>query len=146
MMRILLINGPNLNMLGRREQAIYGSDTLDSVVKNLKNIAVSKDIELISFQSNDESEIVSFIQQNADSSQGIIINAGALTHYAFSLKDALLDASIPIVEVHISNIHSREEYRRDSVIAPIALGQIIGMGTKGYGYSLEFLSQYLDKN
>tara|TARA_Y100001970_G_scaffold88654_2_gene111866 strand:- start:3657 stop:4094 length:438 start_codon:yes stop_codon:yes gene_type:complete len=145
-MRILLINGPNLNMLGRREQAIYGSDTLDSVVKNLKNIAVSKDIELISFQSNDESEIVSFIQQNADSSQGIIINAGALTHYAFSLKDALLDASIPIVEVHISNIHSREEYRRDSVIAPIALGQIIGMGTKGYGYSLEFLSQYLDKN
>ena len=145
-MRILLINGPNLNMLGRREQSIYGSDTFDNVVKNLKNIAVSKNIELISFQSNDESEIVSFIQQNADSSQGIIINAGALTHYAFSLKDALLDASIPIVEVHISNIHSREEYRRDSVIAPIALGQIIGMGTKGYGYSLEFLSQYLDKN
>lgn len=145
-MRILLINGPNLNMLGRREQALYGSDTLDSVVKNLKNIAVSKNIELISFQSNDESEIVSFIQQNADSSQGIIINAGALTHYALSLKDALLDASIPIVEVHISNIHSREEYRRDSVIAPIALGQIIGMGTKGYGYSLEFLSQYLDNH
>ena len=143
-MRILLINGPNLNMLGRREQSIYGSDTFDNVVKNLKNIAVSKNIELISFQSNDESEIVSFIQQNADSSQGIIINAGALTHYALSLKDALLDASIPIVEVHISNIHSREEYRRDSVIAPIALGQIIGMGTKGYGYSLEFLSQYLD--
>ena len=145
-MRILLINGPNLNMLGRREQALYGSDTLGSVVKNLKNIAVSKNIELISFQSNDESEIVSFIQQNADSSQGIIINAGALTHYALSLKDALLDASIPIVEVHISNIHSREEYRRDSVIAPIALGQIIGMGTKGYGYSLEFLSQYLDNH
>ena len=145
-MRILLINGPNLNMLGRREQAIYGSDKLASVVKNLKNIAVSKNIELISFQSNDESEIVSFIQQNADSSQGIIINAGALTHYALSLKDALLDASIPVVEVHISNIHSREEYRRDSVIAPIALGQIIGMGTKGYGYSLEFLSQYLDNH
>ena len=145
-MRILLINGPNLNMLGRREQSIYGSDTFDNVVKNLKNIAVSKNIELISFQSNDESEIVSFIQQNADSSQGIIINAGALTHYALSLKDALLDASIPIVEVHISNIHSREEYRRDSVIAPIALGQIIGMGTKGYGYSLEFLSQYLDNH
>tara|TARA_B100002052_G_C15839929_1_gene579674 strand:+ start:349 stop:786 length:438 start_codon:yes stop_codon:yes gene_type:complete len=145
-MRILLINGPNLNMLGRREQSIYGSDTFDNVVKNLKNIAVSKNIELISFQSNDESEIVSFIQQNADSSQGIIINAGALTHYALSLKDALLDASIPIVEVHISNIHSREEYRRDSVIAPIALGQIIGMGTKGYAYSLEFLSQYLDNH
>ncbi len=145
-MRILLINGPNLNMLGRREHSIYGSDTFDNVVKNLKNIAVSKNIELISFQSNDESEIVSFIQQNADSSQGIIINAGALTHYALSLKDALLDASIPIVEVHISNIHSREEYRRDSVIAPIALGQIIGMGTKGYGYSLEFLSQYLDNH
>ena len=145
-MKILLINGPNLNMLGQREGTIYGSETLDSVTKNMKIFALSMNIELEHFQSNSESDLVTFIQNNANSSEGIIINAGALTHYGLSLKDALIDASIPIVEVHISNIHSRESYRRDSVIAPIALGQIIGIGTKGYTYALEFLYDYLEVN
>ena len=145
-MQILLINGPNLNMLGQREEAIYGSNTLDSIVENLQKTAISKDVDLISFQSNDESEIVTFIQQNSDSSNGIIINAGALTHYGLSLKDALSDARLPIIEVHISNVHSRESYRRDSVIATIALGQIIGLGTQGYAYALEALHEYLKNN
>ena len=145
-MKILLINGPNLNMLGQRKGTIYGSETLDSVTKNIKNSALSMNIELEYFQSNSESDLVTFIQNNANSSEGIIINAGALTHYGLSLKDALIDARIPIVEVHISNIHSREPYRRDSVIAPIALGQIIGIGTKGYTYALEFLYDYLEVN
>ncbi|MFL2756502.1 MAG: type II 3-dehydroquinate dehydratase [Dehalococcoidia bacterium] len=145
-MQILLINGPNLNMLGQREEAIYGSNTLDSIVENLQKTAISKDVDLISFQSNDESEIVTFIQQNSDSSNGIIINAGALTHYGLSLKDALSDARLPIIEVHISNVHSRESYRRDSVIATIALGQIIGVGTQGYAYALEALHEYLENN
>ena len=145
-MQILLINGPNLNMLGQREETIYGSNTLDSIIENLQGIAISKDVNLIAFQSNDESEIVTFIQKNSDSSDGIIINAGALTHYGFSLKDALLDASLPIIEVHISNVHSRESYRRDSVIATIAMGQIIGVGTKGYTYALEAMHEYLENN
>lgn len=145
-MQILLINGPNLNMLGQREEAIYGSNTLDSIVENLQKTAISKDVDLISFQSNDESEIVTVIQQNSDSSNGIIINAGALTHYGLSLKDALSDARLPIIEVHISNVHSRESYRRDSVIATIALGQIIGLGTQGYAYALEALHEYLKNN
>lgn len=145
-MQILLINGPNLNMLGQREEAIYGSNTLDSIVENLQKTAISKDVDLISFQSNDESEIVTFIQQNSDSSNGIIINAGALTHYGLSLKDALSDARLPIIEVHISNVHSRESYRRDSVVATIALGQIIGVGTQGYAYALEALHEYLENN
>tara|TARA_Y100000996_G_scaffold411393_2_gene395468 strand:- start:9271 stop:9708 length:438 start_codon:yes stop_codon:yes gene_type:complete len=145
-MQILLINGPNLNMLGQREETIYGSNTLDSIIENLQEIAISKDVNLIAFQSNDESEIVTFIQKNSDSSDGIIINAGALTHYGLSLKDALLDASLPIIEVHISNVHSRESYRRDSVIATIAMGQIIGVGTKGYTYALEAMHEYLENN
>ena len=145
-MQILIINGPNLNMLGQREETIYGSNTLDSIIENLQGIAISKDVNLIAFQSNDESEIVTFIQKNSDSSDGIIINAGALTHYGFSLKDALLDASLPIIEVHISNVHSRESYRRDSVIATIAMGQIIGVGTKGYTYALEAMHEYLENN
>tara|TARA_B100000530_G_C15717020_1_gene392288 strand:- start:22 stop:459 length:438 start_codon:yes stop_codon:yes gene_type:complete len=145
-MQILLINGPNLNMLGQREETIYGSNTLDSIIENLQGIAISKDVNLIAFQSNDESEIVTFIQKNSDSSDGIIINAGALTHYGLSLKDALLDASLPIIEVHISNVHSRESYRRDSVIATIAMGQIIGVGTKGYTYALEAMHEYLENN
>jgi len=145
-MQILLINGPNLNMLGQREETIYGSNTLDSIIENLQEIAISKDVNLIAFQSNDESEIVTFIQKNSDSSDGIIINAGALTHYGLSLKDALLDASLPIIEVHISNVHSRESYRRDSVIATIAMGQIIGVGTKGYTYALEAMYEYLENN
>ena len=145
-MQILLINGPNLNMLGQREEAIYGSNTLDSIVENLQKTAISKDVDLISFQSNDESEIVTVIQQNSDSSNGIIINAGALTHYGLSLKDALSDARLPIIEVHISNVHSRESYRRDSVVATIALGQIIGVGTQGYAYALEALHEYLENN
>lgn len=145
-MRILLINGPNLNMLGQREGTIYGSETLDSIIKKMKNSALSMNIELDHFQSNSESDLVTFIQDNANSSEGIIINAGALTHYGLSLKDALIDAHIPIVEVHISNIHSREAYRRNSVVAPIALGQIIGMGPKGYIYALEVLYDYLQVN
>jgi 3-dehydroquinate dehydratase-2 len=145
-MKILLINGPNLNILGQRETAMYGLETLNDVVTNLKKRALLLTIDLDHFQSNSEGDLIEFIQGNSDHSDAIIINSGALTHYGFALKDALVDARTPVVEVHISNIHARELYRRDSVISPIALGTIIGLGTQGYGYALEFLYNYLKVN
>ena len=101
-------------------------------------------VEVELFQSNEEGEIVGFLQ-GAEGASGLIINAGALTHYGLSLRDALADARLPIVEVHISNIHAREEFRRHSVIAPIAVGQIAGLGTQGYELALEFLSNRLNR-
>ena len=137
-MKILVVNGPNLNALGRRDHAYYGAESLERVEARLVDRARELGVEVELFQSNEEGEIVGFLQ-GAEGASGLIINAGALTHYGLSLRDALADARLPIVEVHISNIHAREEFRRHSVIAPIAVGQIAGLGTQGYELALEFL-------
>ena len=137
-MKILVVNGPNLNALGRRDHAYYGAESLERVEARLVDRARELGVEIELFQSNEEGEIVGFLQ-GAEGASGLIINAGALTHYGLSLRDALADARLPIVEVHISNIHAREEFRRHSVIAPIAVGQIAGLGTQGYELALEFL-------
>ena len=137
-MKILVVNGPNLNALGRRDPAHYGAESLERVEARLVERARELGVEIELFQSNEEGEIVGFLQ-GAEGASGLIINAGALTHYGLSLRDALADARLPIVEVHISNIHAREEFRRHSVIAPIAVGQIAGLGTQGYELALEFL-------
>ncbi len=131
-MKVLVINGPNLNLLGKRNKVIYGEKTLKELDMLLKKRGKSLGVEVISFQSNSEGAIIDFIQKYSSEANGIIINPGALTHYGFSLRDALADSELPVVEVHISNIYAREEWRAKSVIAPVAKGQISGLGWRGY--------------
>lgn len=138
-MKILLINGPNLNFLGRRDKDIYGNKTLKEIEKLVKKRAAEIGMEIISFQSNSEGSLVDFIQSRAQETSGIIINPGALTHYGLSLRDALSDSGLPVIEVHLSNIYAREQFRHHSVIAPVARGQISGLGWKGYVLALEAL-------
>lgn len=138
-MKLLLINGPNLNMLGEREPEIYGSLTLHDIVARVEARASELDVEIIAFQSNVEGEIINFIQKEAAAADGAIINAASLTHYSIGLRDAIVGAGLPFVEVHISNIYAREEFRHHSVIADIALGQISGLGWRGYIAALDAL-------
>ena len=139
MARILIINGPNLNNLGKRDAGHYGSITLADVQERIAARAEQFGVEAAFFQSNHEGAIVDWIQAESDDASGIIINAGALTQVGYSILDALLDSKLPVVEVHISNIHAREEFRRHSVIAPYAVGQVAGLGWRGYVYALESL-------
>ena len=139
MNRILVINGPNLNLLGKRDPAQYGSKTLADIERALSVRAAELGVEVECFQSNHEGDIVDFIQEHGESATGVVINAGALTQVGFSILDALLDAGLPLVEVHISNIHARERFRRRSVFARFARGQIAGLGWRGYLYALDFL-------
>lgn len=138
--KILVIHGPNLNMLGKREPSIYGSTTLDDINLELSRRASEKGIELETFQSNHEGALVDRIQAAYRSVSGIIINPGAYTHTSVAIRDALLILDVPIIEVHISNIHKREPFRHHSYIADIATGQIAGLGVGGYYYALEALS------
>ena len=139
-MRVLVINGPNLNLLGTREPSYYGVKTLEDILEALEEAARDLDVELEAFQSNHEGAIIDYVQVNAPDASGIIINAGALTHYGLALRDALIDSRLPIIEVHLSNIHAREEFRRRSVLADVAVGQIAGLGWKGYLYALEYFA------
>ena len=139
-MRVLVINGPNLNLLGAREPSYYGVKTLEDILEALEEAARDLDVELEAFQSNHEGAIIDYVQVNAPDASGIIINAGALTHYGLALRDALIDSRLPIIEVHLSNIHAREEFRRRSVLADVAVGQIAGLGWKGYLYALEYFA------
>lgn len=140
MPKILIINGPNLNNLGKRDSGLYGSITLDEVNAAIEKRASELGVETSFFQSNHEGAIVDHIQAHGSGASGVIINGGALTQVGYSILDALLDSGLPVVEVHISNIHAREEFRRHSVIAPFAIGQIAGLGWRGYIYALEFLA------
>jgi len=144
-MKIMVINGPNLNMLGKRSKAIYGDKTLPELDTFLRKEGESLGIEIISFQSNSEGALIDFIQKYSVKASGIIINPGALTHYGFSLRDALADSGLPVIEVHLSNIYVREEWRAKSVIAPIAKGQISGLGWRGYVAALRTLVGELKK-
>ena len=138
-MKILVIHGPNLNMLGRREQAIYGSKTLGEIDSLLRERARELGAEVSIFQSNSEGALIDFLQRESADAQGILINPGALSHYGLSLRDAVADTSLPIIEVHLSRIYAREEWRQRSVIAPIARGGISGLGWRGYIAALEVL-------
>jgi 3-dehydroquinate dehydratase-2 len=144
-MKILIINGPNLNNLGKRDPDQYGSVTLSDIEQRVGEKARSLGVEVDFFQSNHEGAIIDYIQSSSAKAAGIVINAGAITHYGLSLRDALSDADLPIMEVHLSNIHAREKFRHISVVAPIAIGQIAGFGWRGYLYALDFLSTYLDE-
>ena len=142
-MKILIVNGPNLNMLGQRDASHYGAKTLSEIEEAVRSRAQDLGVEVDFFQSNHEGAIVDYLQASAVDASGVVINAGALTHYGLSLRDALVDSRLPIVEVHLSNIHGRERFRRRSVIASIAEGQIAGLGWQGYLFGLEYLANRL---
>jgi 3-dehydroquinate dehydratase-2 len=133
---VLLINGPNLNMLGKREPEIYGHETLDDINSHLKKLAESLSIELECFQSNYEGAIVEKIQEAMGLVQGIIINPAAYTHTSVAIRDALMLHTIPVIEVHLSNIYKREEFRHHSMVSGVATGQIAGLGVQGYSLAM----------
>ena len=145
MLKIGIINGPNLNMLGKRDQKIYGNLTLEEMNCKIKSFAEKEGIELIIMQSNFEGEIIEFIQQNSSKLNGLIINPAAYTHYSYAIADALRDCPIPVVEVHLSNIFSREDFRGKSVTAPACIGQIAGFGYQSYILAIHALQDLLKK-
>ena len=138
-MRLLVINGPNLNILGRRDRDVYGSMTLADIEEMARNRARELGAEVEFFQSNSEGAIIDVLQERSASVNAIVINPGALTHYGLSLREALADTGLPVVEVHISNIYARERWRHRSVVAPVAVGQISGLGWRGYLAAIEYL-------
>lgn len=140
MPRVLVINGPNLNLLGKREPEVYGTSTLEQLNARLTEFARELKFDLDFFQSNSEGELIDFIHREAAGAVGIIINPGALTHYSYSLRDAIAAVRVETVEVHLSNIYSREEFRRHSVIAPAVRGQITGFGFYGYAMALSYFA------
>jgi 3-dehydroquinate dehydratase-2 len=145
-MNILIINGPNLQLLGQREKDVYGVDTLESIEKHLESVASSIGVGISFFQNNSEGAIVDRIAEaRKEKIDGIVINPAAYTHTSVALRDALSAVEIPAVEVHISNIHKREEFRHKSLTASICLGQICGLGADGYEWALRALVRYLEK-
>jgi 3-dehydroquinate dehydratase II len=141
--KVLVIHGPNLNLLGRREPEIYGRTTLDEINRGLAALGATVGLAVETFQSNHEGEIVDRIQQAVSTCDGLIINAAAYTHTSIAIRDALALLAVPIVEVHLSNVHQREEFRRVSLVAGVATGQILGLGAAGYRLALQALAGIL---
>ena len=144
-MKILLINGPNLNMLGTREPEKYGSTTLNDIENNMKLLATKYNCSLDCFQSNHEGELIDKIQSTKNLYDGIIINAGGYTHTSVALRDAIASVNTPTVEVHMTNIHAREEFRHTSLLPAVCIAQVIGFKENSYKYALEGLIEYLNK-
>ncbi len=142
-MKILVINGVNMNMLGLREPEKYGRMTLSELENELKDYAKSLNIELETYQSNIEGEIVEKIQQSRGVIDGIVLNAAAYTHTSVAIRDAISAAEVPVVEIHMTNVHAREDFRRKSLIAPVCIGQISGFGKESYILGIKGLVSYL---
>ena len=140
MKRVVIVNGPNLNLLGKREPHIYGTRSQEDLKHVVQDRAGKLGFEVSFFQSNHEGELIDFLQKEGPGSAGIVINPGALSHYSLALYDCLQALALPVVEVHLSNIHAREEFRSRSVTARAARGVITGLGFAGYELALEFLA------
>ena len=138
-MNILVINGPNMNLLGSREKEIYGSETLEGLINWLENSSLGRKQQFKFFQSNHEGKIIDILHDERDWARGIIINPAALTHYSYAIRDAISSINIPTVEVHISDISNREDFRKVSVIAPVCIKQISGLGKNSYLEGLKLL-------
>jgi 3-dehydroquinate dehydratase II len=143
--KILVLNGPNLNLLGTREKSVYGTETLADIVQQLTQYADEHDIELRTFQSNSEGALVDAIHDARNWANGIVLNAGAYTHYSIALRDAIAGVGLPVVEVHLSNVHAREEFRHKSVLAPVCLGVIAGFGRWSYFLGVDALIRHFSK-
>ncbi len=145
MYKILVLHGSSINWLGKREPAMYGNFTMNDVNDALKKLAGELDVELKIFQTNWEGQIVDWIQQESEWADAILINPGAFTHYCYSLRDAVASVNLPAIEVHITNIHAREAFRHQSVIVPVCIGQISGLGIDSYLLALRGLHSHLVK-
>ena len=141
--RIVVIHGPNLNLLGSREPEIYGRGTLSDINALLKDLGTRLGLMVETFQSNHEGDIVDRLQQAIANCEGVIINAGAFTHTSIAIRDALAMLEVPIIEVHLSNIHKREPFRHTSLMAGVVTGQIVGLGAAGYGLALRALAEMI---
>jgi 3-dehydroquinate dehydratase-2 len=143
---VLVLNGPNLNLLGTRQPGVYGRATLAEIVAGLQAIVAVVDppVGIVHEQTNHEGILVDTIQTRGPDALGVIINPGALTHYSIAIRDALASLQTPVIEVHLSNIHAREEFRRTSVTAPVVVGQIAGLGPAGYELALRYLLERRD--
>ncbi|MDO6839467.1 type II 3-dehydroquinate dehydratase [Paraglaciecola chathamensis] len=142
-LKVLLINGPNLNMLGKREPEVYGSRSLQDIVDTLQVQANEMSVEISHVQSNAEHELIDAVHNAYQKIDFIIINPGAFTHTSVALRDALLSVSIPFIEVHLSNVHAREPFRHHSYLSDVAVGVICGLGEQGYGFALNAAQQYV---
>lgn len=143
-MKLLVINGPNINFLGIRDTSVYGKQDYNYLMSIIKEKAERENIAIDTYQSNCEGEIINRIQQAYyDGTQGIIINPGAYTHYSYAIRDALETMDMPKIEVHISNVHKREEFRHVSVTAPVCSGQIVGLGLQGYLLAIDAIKNIL---
>ena len=145
MNKIIILNGPNLNLLGEREKSQYGNISLEEIEKNCNEYALKNNIKLSMFQSNIEGELVEKIQTSRNNQDGLIINAGGYTHTSVAIHDALKILKIPIIELHISNIYNREEFRHKSLISKVAIGIVCGFGADGYLMSLNAMKKLLKK-
>lgn len=145
MKKISVVNGPNINFTGIREKGVYGAETLDKINSDIIENTKALDFNIDFFQSNIEGEIINHLQKcYFDNYDGIVMNPGALTHYSYAVRDAVASISIPVIEVHMSNIHKREEFRHNSVTAPVCAGQICGFGAYGYTMAVYALNQILN--
>lgn len=142
MTRILIIHGPNLNLLGEREPEVYGHTTLDQINQELTALAQTLDMEIIPLQTNHEGDIIDIIHRESVDCAGLIINAGAYSHYSYAIRDAISATRIRTIEVHLSNVFAREEFRRQSAIAPVCVGQISGLGPDSYKAALRWFADH----